>query len=90
MPKNVLILAKLTFDVAEAVILNGVIVHHEDGDKGCHSEFTSQRVTERLAEALKIPFTVVSLDQNEVDRDEWNFDDIKTAVLKWASTMSGM
>lgn len=82
-----LILAKLEHDIGAAVLLNGVTVYHEDDDKGFRQEFSAQRVTERLAEALALPFAVVVLTVEAAGGEEWNFDELaKAALAKFAPT----
>ncbi len=76
-----LIHAKLENGIGAAAILNGVTVYHEDDDKGYSQSFDVEMVVSRLAEATKLPVTVIDLTIAEAGGDEWNFDEVLTAAV---------
>jgi len=73
----------VTYEVAEAalVILNGVIIYHEDDDKDWHQMFSAQEVCERVKEALQLSdYHTVELSTNAVDPEMWDFDMLADAA----------
>lgn len=77
-----LILATLDQGMAVAVILNGILVYHEDDDKGATNQcFSAREVATRLSSILRIRLVEVDLDWNDVSQEDWNFVDVMTAAI---------
>lgn len=63
-----------------SVLVNGVTVYHEDDDDNRHQEFSASMVAVRLAEALVVEYQIVNLTWDDLNKDEWNFNDVEDAV----------
>jgi len=79
---NNLIYVELPSCVGAAVILNGVMIYHDDNEIGySNTSFSAKEVAIKVGKAIKARPVLIELTWAEISKNDWTFDDVLEGTL---------
>lgn len=71
--------------VGAAVILNGVMIYHDDCELGySNASFSAKEVAIKLGKAIKERPVLIELTWAEISKNDWTFDDVLEETMRHA------